>query len=235
MLLPFVEQTTLWDILKPDGKALPRPNTLYNGVALLQQPVPVFRCASDTGPPTNQFYPYTNNSSAVTDRYATSNYAPNQNLVYHNADLAGGKSFRDCTDGTTNTLLLAERRLNVDPRAKRYTGAIIWGRTPATDGASAFHANWRINYPNDVNDFHAFQGATGGANGCRAHVASSAHPGGAQFTLTDGSVQFISENIATNPASNVCTGSGTINFCGPGFVYQNLYQPNDGNPVSAVQ
>ncbi len=237
MLLPYLEQQALFDAVKPDGgRPLPIPNTLFNGQPLLQSHVAVFRCPSDTGPRTNQFYPFNNNSSNPIHWYSTNNYGPNQNVVWHNAlpERSGHKGMQSITDGTSNTFLIAEKRLKVEPKATRYTAGIIWGRSPATDGASCFHANWRINTPNPSNDFHAWNGTTGGANGCRAHVASSAHPGGALFGMCDGSARFFSENIATNPASNVCTGSGTTNFCGTGFVYQNIYQPDDGNPIGAT-
>jgi prepilin-type processing-associated H-X9-DG protein len=140
---------------------------------------------------------------------------------------------RIITDGTSNTFLMAEHALRVEPRALRYTGAIVWGRSPASDGASTFHANWRINIPNPSNDFHAGAGAPA-PSGCKAHVATSAHPGGAMFGMCDGSARYVSENIATNPAANMCTGSNTLNFCGPGFVYQNVYQPDDGYPIGSM-
>ena len=233
VVLPFIEQKSLFDAVQPDGRALPRPDTLFNGAPLLQQPVVAFRCPSDSGPKTNQFFPYTSNSSAANERYSTSNYVPNQNVVYHNLDFTGARSMRIITDGTSNTFLMAERGLRVEPRALRYTGAIVWGRAPATDGASTFHANWRINMPNPSNDFHAGSGAPA-PSGCKAHVATSAHPGGALFGMCDGSARFVSENIATNPSANVCTGSGTTNFCGPGFVYQNVYQPDDGIVIGSL-
>lgn len=230
-LLPFLEQRALFDTLRPDGRALPRPDTLmFGSTPLLQQQVAAFRCPSDGGPATNQFYPFTANSSAANERYATSNYAPNQNVVHHNVDGTGGRSMGFIKDGTSNTLLMAERSLIIEPKEKRQTGAIVWGRAPASDGASCFHANWRINSPNPSNDFSA----SAGTGPCKAHVASSSHPGGALFAMCDASARFISENIATHPAANLCTGSNTKQFTGPGFVYQNLYQPDDGIPIGAV-
>lgn len=208
------------------------PDTLYNGVPLLQKKVAVFRCPSDAGPETNQFYPHTNNQSGANFRYASNNYAPSQFLAAARPDTESPGTFKLIADGTSNTLLLAERRLNVQPREKRYSAGIVWGRTPATDAASAFHANWRINTPNPCDDYHAWNGVPGG-NLCRAQTASSAHPGGAIFGLADGSVQFISETIATNPAGNACTGRNII-YTGPGFVYQNLYHPFDGNTIGSL-
>lgn len=43
-------------------------------------------------------------------------------------------------------------------------------------------------------------------------------------------MHFLKETIASNPAANRCT-RGDITLCGPGMIYQNLYVPNDGNPI----
>lgn len=237
-ILPFIEQKALFDVLQPGeavnsavsppfvGQGLPLPTTLYNGVPLLQQRVAAYRCPSNPGNITNQFVPAPLSSQNASDRYATSNYAANQAVVWYN-DTAnpGSKSFRNVTDGTSNTFLLAERALNIQlPR--RYTGAIVWGYVDSSDN-NTFHANWRINEPNPTTSlFNTLY--TG--YGCRTLTVSSLHPGGAQFAMVDGSVRFLSETIATNPAANRCTGDSPT-YTGPGMVYQNLCVADDGNVV----
>jgi prepilin-type processing-associated H-X9-DG protein len=241
-----MEQQPLYDILMPGeasnpaanpplptgpaGQMLPPPNTLYNGQPLLRKKVAVYRCPSDVGAETNQFVPVPLNNQNADNRYATSNYVANQTIAWWNGvqyGAGGAKGIKDILDGTTNTLLLAERALNVQPVQKRYTGAIVWGYVDPSDN-NIFHANWRINEPNPTTSLYStwYPGY-----GCRSLTVSSFHPGGAQFTLADGSVRFISETIATNPAANRCTGGG-LQWTGPGMVYQNLYVANDGNPVS---
>ena len=141
----------------------------------------------------------------------------------------------DVTDGTTNTLLIGERRLNV-AKPFRYPGALIWGTAQGTgDSANVFHAAHPINTPSDNNDFDA----DGNDNRRYRFAISSLHPGGAQFALTDGSVRFISQSIALNPAATARALANTGNGCspasgdtGPGFVYNNLCARNDGQVIN---
>jgi prepilin-type N-terminal cleavage/methylation domain-containing protein/prepilin-type processing-associated H-X9-DG protein len=239
-ILPYIEQQALFDVLRPGeavnpnasprfvGEGLPLPTTLYNGVPLLQQRVAAYRCPSNSGPDTNtnQFVPAPLGSPDASSRYATSNYTANQAVAWENPrNRPGGRSFRHITDGSSNTLMLAERALTVQA-PRRATGAIVWGYVDPADN-NTFHANWRINENTPTTSLFStfFPG-----HGCRSLVVSSLHPGGAQFALVDGSVRFIRETIASNPAANRCTGDSPT-FTGPGMVYQNLYVPDDGNAV----
>jgi prepilin-type N-terminal cleavage/methylation domain-containing protein len=235
--LPFIEQGTLFEQLKPDGgRQIPTASTLINGATLLKTKVAAHLCPSDnTGVHLNQFHPSVAASSIADNWYSRSNYVCNQQIMRYRAGF-GGACFRmaEVTDGTTNTLLIGERRLLVPP-ANRYVGSIIWGTAAGTgDSANVFHAAHPINTPSKNADFDADAADT---TRYRFGV-SSAHPSGAVFAMTDGSVRFVSETIPLNPAATARALANTGNGCtslvdtGPGWVYNNLCARDDGDPIS---
>jgi prepilin-type N-terminal cleavage/methylation domain-containing protein/prepilin-type processing-associated H-X9-DG protein len=264
MIFPFMELTPLYDILRPNtGLApgtnvgsLPVPGQLYNGVPLLQQPVAAFVCPSDGSEMLNRYYTRPRASNSRANWYAKTNYLCNQNVVHKNeVNFSGPPSAKplgltEVTDGTSNTLLYGERALRIGTKQKgRSTAGVLWGKpVNNSDAATCFHPNYPINSTDPSDDFNAnvySGGFTNATNSCNAHMASSNHPGGAQFAMCDGAVRFISQTIASNPiAYNNPPGNPTLPGCtstnypsmpqitGPGFVYQNLYHRTDGNPVS---
>src|SRR5690606_24704735 len=112
---------------------------------------------------------------------------------------------------------------------KKFTGAIVWGRTSSSDAANKFRMNWPINTPSPTTSTTS---PSSGDSGCFRHGVSSRHSGGAHFVMGDGAVRFVSENIASNPAAgstSTCVGMST-SIAGPGFTLQNLFFLSDGNP-----
>lgn len=169
--------------------------------SVLQEPVPAFRCPSDIGPQTNNIL------TMGFQRLATSNY-----IGVHNSDHFNGRNctdnterggmffgmgcvrIRDVTDGTSNTLMIGERKWQIrdadgvvrTAAAAHAWGGVIWG-------------DWRRGYLYGVGVYKLNLDGTQQASGASFHRArqgfSSFHTGGAQFLLADGSVRFLSENI----------------------------------------
>lgn len=215
-ILPYIDQAPLYNTLQPDGCRMPNAGASYGSTSPLNDPLPAYRCPSDTGKAVN----------AMHQSYTTSNYVVNERISGNNTNIR----IRDITDGTSNTLMLAERRLKRDPAGKRFGGAIVWGRSNNTDAANKFRVNWPINTPTAST---SNSNAASGDSGCTRHGVSSNHEGGAHFLMADGAVRFISENISHNPAAgstSSCLGM-SVNMAGPGYIYQNLYFPDDDYTV----
>ncbi len=223
-LLPFMDQLPLFEQLDPNGCSMPAANTLYNGIALLQQPMPAFTCPTDVGDATNPFM----------GGYSKSNYCISEQIGGNAASAANSPynfqtRHRDLTDGASNIMLVAERALKKEPFGQRYTGAIVWGRSSVTDAGSRFRTNFPINSPSPTTSNGG--NSVAGDNGCFRHQISSLHAGGAQVVFADGRVSFLSENINCNPAAGsttTCLGMVT-SMAGPGWVLQNLFFKDDGN------
>ncbi len=197
-----------------------------NTVLELQQKYPAFRCPSDGGPATNPYF----------GDYSTSNYLFNESLGNANR----GVTLSDIRDGTANTLMVAERKLDNGVVSRYSVGSIVFGKQ-ANSGASA---NFRGSFPpNSPADFGVLGGPNtqaqtnsatapgGGDNNCKRMSVNSEHVGGVHVLMSDGAVRFISSNISSNPVAlgpcAVFNASFGIATAGPGYVWQNLYFPND--------
>jgi prepilin-type processing-associated H-X9-DG protein len=130
----------------------------------------------------------------------------------------------DIADGTSNTLLCAERSNPEGAQPFLHIGA-IWACQRGTNNSYAFE-------PGFMNV--SMRADSVGANGscCVSandpddirSAANSLHGQGANFVFCDGSVKFIRDTIASYPANLPFDGIQN-------FLYNNLYQKADGNPI----
>ncbi|MCP4786598.1 MAG: DUF1559 domain-containing protein [Fuerstiella sp.] len=218
MILPQLEQTTLWNQLEvskgggmdrfPNYDSIDNSSDPFGGYVLAP-----FVCPSCPGERMNPFFRMN----------AKANYVGSHNLMFTNSSTA----FRDITDGTSNTLLVTERVLLTRGTRKSIGAIWIGGEQCGTGSARRFEAASEINTPFSGSLDSSTNCQTGDTNRSRA-VASSAHEGGAQFALADGSVRFISQTIASNPLPGSDSSAADA---GPGYIYQNLFTMDDGNVV----
>lgn len=249
-ILPFMEQAPAYERLDVGNVHLQAAAATGSPLLpILQTPIAAYRCPSDVGPRTNTNGAFRlNGNPTATSNYVACNgsrFANTRNtnavhggIFFRNAAMA----FRDITDGTSNTIMLGERRWrfkDINGRQRTSGAANVFGiRRDNSNGSNHTVCNnisgvlasgrSRINYDNN--------------NTCRGRYGfSSMHPGGAQFALADGSVTFISETVESdfsqfphnagnpNPDTQYRLGNGTAGRVDT--VWEALCARQDGVPV----
>lgn len=241
-ILPYIDQTALYNLINPQGYPGVINDTAtrerYYGVGVTKIPggdtvLPAYLCPSSGMPtiiPPLWQIPGSEKVGgvAVPPRvpivigYATSSYKSaggscwGDDSVMHKQWEGGGRAFRDVTDGLSNTLLTTESTYvtsTTSASARRTTKPTafndwpMWIGAPGGGSDETVRTNGRTNSPiNGTVNYSTMYFATNDDD------AFSYHAGGAQFTLCDGSVRFISENIAIQ-------------------VLCNLYSYQDGIPI----
>jgi prepilin-type N-terminal cleavage/methylation domain-containing protein/prepilin-type processing-associated H-X9-DG protein len=188
---------------------------------------------------------------------ANANYASQtgsmNGVFYHDSHTA----IRDITDGTSNTLLFAERNrailaTTIHPPDSPGTGAYSdWQEwhwwTSGNYGDTMFTSMYPINPQKKVKDALIYT-IPGSYNNSTVYTtaASSFHPGGANFGMCDGSVRFIKESISTWPTNPNCNNftvgclppqvkvvNSLFVDAPPRGIYQMLSTRNGGEVISA--
>jgi type II secretory pathway pseudopilin PulG len=159
-LLPFVEEDKLWQGAADGGGGFSVwINDTYS------KKVPYFLCPADASGGDSHLY----NSYLATGSYA-SNY-----LVFA---LGGASIPRSFPDGTSNTILFAERFqiCNQTPCAWAYSGESEWAPTFAYSSVAKFQTQ----------PAHAQ---------CNPALAQGIHPGGIEVGMADGSARTVASTI----------------------------------------
>lgn len=222
-ILPYLDASPLYSQLQVgeeltvphDSANLGNPNDFTTATAgtpeaLLTTKIPVYLCPSSPGSQVNRYQ-----KNMGTLMYGMNNQiGPVPNPVT-------SVKIADILDGTSNTLLVAEKSLMESPFVS--IGATWATLRPACGFRLAIvSAHVEMNTP--------FDGSFNATTNCYAEtpgsvtraVVTSAHTGGAHFLMCDGAVRFVSENIESNPA---------VNGTGGNFLYQNLFNTADENPI----
>ena len=207
LILPWLDQANLYQKINYNVSSLAPENRI-----VAEQSVPIYLCPSFSGRSVSSEPLY---SSVVgTSQLAIRNYAAMgartvvglSGLIPAEGTMFPGSAskFRDITDGTSNTLIIAETREQ---------GAAVW-----IDGSTAsLCARWA-----DSTNFPTFGGASCSINYTPYFAAggplmnpiqqtygpSSEHEGGANHLTGDGSVRFVSENINAALYESLITRNG---------------------------
>lgn len=216
MILPYVDQAPLYMIISPRIQNNEFPGGWPEATTIIS----VFQCPSDPANPkiTNQgfhgnYLPCHGSSHSG----ANATFAVTNGLFYP----LSRTSMRSVTDGTSNTIMFSEIKLQADNAgAPLGAGNVVCGAPHDLRGRyhNTYHGNATfstIRPPNTlVGDVMQYcQGTTNVP--CRACSsgnieihARSWHTGGVHATMADGAVRFISDNINTATFNALGTISG---------------------------
>ncbi len=211
-ILPFMEQASLSDALNIGPVTCAQAMTNATSMNLMAKPVATYLCPSDPSNGTTKFTFYNTSGATISTTPALSNYVA-ANDSTNTRRLGNGMfymdskvSLRDLTDGTSNTIALGERAdilsnglTGIDPgNSAIYTGTLNTqaGCVLCTRGSrEASSLGIRDVLGSGAFPINGPQTLVGSSESGAARSFSSAHKGGCQFTLADGSVRFISENV----------------------------------------
>jgi prepilin-type N-terminal cleavage/methylation domain-containing protein len=229
LLLPFIEQTALYNLINFSGAhgnyvrpgCNPVPST-WDAVStghhkLAQQPIPMLVCPSDSGAPFQTsltiYMPDLGADTSLTYAKVTYDFITPYlslrdcnhpaTLSIENRYMFGENSYiriRDVTDGLSNTFAMGEKTL--DTFNGRTSGWLHAGWVQV--GIDPV-GRWNLTYPATGINVWNYNNVSN-KPGMRAtwYGCASLHWGGAHFLMGDGAVRFISQNINLTTLGNLC-------------------------------
>ncbi|MBU4270821.1 MAG: DUF1559 domain-containing protein [Planctomycetes bacterium] len=200
-LLPYVEQANLYEISNRNVTTQIGDKFVYSQV------IQTFRCPSEPSPSASTGMGATTNGGASAF-WAASNYGANF-LVFGNPtakSTEGRTRIADVRDGVSNTIFFAERYATCgtsgDPNIST-TYANLWADANVT-WRPAFCMNGFVPPDTPYEPCTKFQVTPDWVSGCDSTRAQSAHAGGIQVCMGDGSVQFVVVGVADSLWANLC-------------------------------
>ena len=226
MILPFIDQAALYNQAQ-----------IGEGSLILDHPdefhtvLDAFICPSDDGGTHDtDIWWNSRTSGGSTFDAAKSNYVAANDHAYPTALNSDGPTgvfwkhskckIRDIIDGTSNTIMVGERRYLPEEGAFNPSrSAAVWaGCISCRDTSADSHRDWAY----DIGGT-GWRSINSGGSWDFPQAFSSPHEGGCHFLLCDGSVRFISENIDHSVDGN----SGTA----PNSLFEYLLARNDREVV----